>query len=69
MSKRNQNWMLRNFNDFVDNCHELNLTALAESCATHFNDNPDDGNIPEEYFEDAYEVYLKLSKNGVVKKD
>ena len=51
-------WMKTWLTDYVDECDEVNATALAEAACAHFNDYeaPPAYEIPEAYFEIAAEL-------------
>jgi|SRR5215510_4457415 len=65
-AKRIKNFMFAHYSEHLDDSNCLNTTALAEDTATNYGDNREDEDIPEEYFELAFEVEQQLLRDGHV---
>ena len=68
-TKEIRNYMMTNYEDHIDyTCNVLNMTSLAEDACEYFGDYSDeDYNVPDEYYDTAYEVnkYLVDRKSVV----
>ena len=64
--------MFNNYDNFIDECGQLNMTNLAEQACDSTDGygeyNPEKGyyDIPEKYFEYAFEVQEQLVKEKLV---
>jgi hypothetical protein len=59
MKSRVKNWMLREVQQYLDECNEINCTKLAEDAADKFDlyvDDPEEGTIEEWVFEMSFQV-------------